>query len=203
MSLEESKTSIYGDKYPEMEKVMMKACEIINGFRKEEEEATGEDPVEHLSYRIKTEESMREKCRRRNLEENERSALKVLTDAIGIRIVCPFRSDVYLLKDKIEQSGVFEIVEQKDYIKHAKENGYRSFHMIVRFEGFFIEIQLRTISMDTWAALEHQMKYKKQVNGNLELISSELKRCADSLASTDISMQTLRDLIRQMDDIES
>jgi ppGpp synthetase/RelA/SpoT-type nucleotidyltranferase len=57
--------------------------------------------------------------------------------------------------------------------------------------------------MDTWAALEHQMKYKKQVNGNLELISSELKRCADSLASTDISMQTLRDLIRQMDDIES
>jgi ppGpp synthetase/RelA/SpoT-type nucleotidyltranferase len=72
--------------------------------------------------------------------------------------------------------------------------------MILRYRGYFIEIQLRTISMDTWAALEHQMKYKKKVNGNVELISSELKRCADDLASTDISMETLRNLIRQMED---
>lgn len=194
--------SIYGDKIYEMEKVMMDAVSKLDDFRKEETEVLKEDPVEHLAYRIKSDKSMREKCRRRGISENRENALNVLTDAIGLRIVCPFRSDVYLMVKKIKESSDFEIVEEKDYIKHSKENGYRSYHMITRFEGYFIEIQLRTISMDTWAALEHQMKYKKTVNGNQELISSELKRCADSLASTDISMQTLRDLIHSMDDIE-
>ena len=68
--------------------------------------------------------------------------------------------------------------------------------MILRnSEGYYIEIQLRTISMDTWAALEHHLKYKKEISGNTELISKELKRCADELASTDVSMQAIRDLI--------
>ena len=96
---------------------------------------------------------------------------------------------------------------EKDYIKNAKENGYRSYHMIMRTVdgrmpmgcdadgGFFVEVQLRTISMDTWAALEHHMKYKKKAPANERLIVAELKRCADELASTDVSMQALRDLI--------
>ena len=88
------------------------------------------------------------------------------------------------------------MIEEKDYITHAKKNGYRSYHMIMRFDGmYYVEFQIRTISMDVWAALEHQIKYKKDVGGNLELISSELKRCADELASTDLSMQTIRDMI--------
>ena len=88
------------------------------------------------------------------------------------------------------------VYEEKDYIKNAKPNGYRSYHMILRTnDGYFAEIQLRTVSMDTWASLEHQMKYKKTLNGNEELISKELKRCADELASTDVSMQAIRNLI--------
>ena len=90
-----------------------------------------------------------------------------------------------------------DVIEEKDYIRHAKPNGYRSYHMILRVNGsVYAEIQLRTISQDTWAALEHQMKYKKNIK-NPEMITRELKRCADELASCDLSMQTIRNLIRQ------
>ena len=88
------------------------------------------------------------------------------------------------------------IIKEKDYIRRAKPNGYRSYHMILRTKaGYFAEIQLRTISMDTWAALEHHLKYKKSVGSRAALIEEELKRCADELASTDLSMQTIRDMI--------
>lgn len=192
--------TIYGDAYPEMERVLKNTVAFINGLRQGLTPIFNDDPVEHLSYRIKSDSSMREKCRRKGLPETEESALSVLSDAIGIRIVCAFRSDVYLIRDLIVQNEDFTIVEEKDYIKNAKPNGYRSYHMIIKNEGFFIELQLRTISMDTWAALEHQIKYKKKVGKSLSLITSELKRCADELASTDISMQTIRDMIRKMED---
>lgn len=192
--------TIYGDAYPEMERVLKNTVAFINGLRQGLTPIFNDDPVEHLSYRIKSDSSMREKCRRKGLPETEESALSVLSDAIGIRIVCAFRSDVYLIRDLIVQNEDFTIVEEKDYIKNAKPNGYRSYHMIIKNEGFFIELQLRTISMDTWAALEHQIKYKKNVGKSLSLITSELKRCADELASTDISMQTIRDMIRKMED---
>ena len=90
-----------------------------------------------------------------------------------------------------------EVIEEKDYIRHAKPNGYRSYHMILRVRDIYVEVQLRTISMDTWAALEHQLRYKKVHCSEDSLIFSELKRCADELASTDISMQTIRDMIRK------
>ena len=103
-----------------------------------------------------------------------------------------------MVRDYILAADDIELIQEKDYIRHAKPNGYRSLHLIVRVEGrYYVEIQLRTISMDTWAALEHHMKYKKNLTGNTDLLVSELKRCADELASTDVSMQTLRDMIRQ------
>ena len=195
-----TKDTIYGDAYPEMERVMKNTVAYINGLRQGLTPLYDDDPVEHLSCRIKSDESMREKCRKRGLPETKDTALDILTDAIGIRIVCAFRSDVYLIRDLIAQNEDIEIIEEKDYIRQAKPNGYRSYHMITRIDGFFLEIQLRTISMDTWAALEHQIKYKKKVGKSLSLITSELKRCGDELASTDISMQTIRDMIRNMED---
>lgn len=195
--------SIYDGKEEEMNRVMNDAIREISAFSQEEKEKNGENPIEHLISRIKTEDSMREKLRRRGLEETPENALNVLTDAIGIRVVCAFRNDVYLIRDWLRESDKFEVIQEKDYIKKAKDNGYRSYHMITRFEGYYIEIQIRTISMDTWAALEHQIRYKKNVGGNIDLISAELKRCADDLASTDISMQTLRDMIRSMDNKEA
>ncbi len=185
--------SIYGTHLASMIQVKDHLLEEIESIRHDMEETLGMDPIEHLLARIKSEDSMREKCRRQGLAETTESALNVIHDAIGIRIVCSFVDDVFTIRDRLAER--FEIVTEKDYIRHAKPNGYRSYHLILRSEGYYVEIQLRTISMDTWAALEHHLKYKKSIDGNTALIVDELKRCADELASTDVSMQTLRDLI--------
>lgn len=188
--------SIYGDHLEEMNEVMDDVIRRINDLRVQMTRETGMDPVEHCNSRIKSEESMREKCRRSHLPENAESALHQIHDAIGIRIVCAFLSDVYLIRNYLAAFSDLEVIKEKDYIREAKPNGYRSYHVILRTEnGYYVEIQLRTISMDTWAALEHHMKYKKDLKGNLSLIESELKRCADELASTDVSMQAIRDMI--------
>lgn len=189
--------SIYGNHRSEMENVMNIILGSINELREDMIKEFGSDPVEHCLARIKDEESMREKCRRQNLPETTESALVQIHDAIGIRVVCAFISDVYSVRDHLRTMEKVEVIEEKDYIKQAKPNGYRSLHMILRYDNkYFVEIQLRTISMDTWAALEHHMRYKKKVSKSDALISAELKRCADELASTDMSMQTIRDLIR-------
>ncbi|MFN2926782.1 GTP pyrophosphokinase family protein [Lachnospiraceae bacterium YH-ros2228] len=204
MELEENtdSSSIYGDKMPDLLQVQEKLLCAIQKLRDKMKEETGSDPVEHCLARIKSEESMREKCRRRNLPETEEAALTEIFDAVGVRVVCAFINDVYMVRDYLENLPDFEIVQEKDYIRHAKPNGYRSLHLILRVHlaedrSYYAEIQIRTISMDTWAALEHNIRYKHKIKGNLELIESELKRCADELASTDMSMQTIRDMIRE------
>ncbi len=188
--------SIYGDHYDELEEVMNCLVKSIGEIRKQLYTETGIDPIEHCLSRIKSDSSMREKCLRKGLPETTESALEKIYDAIGIRIVCAFVSDVYAIRNSLSLLPDCEIIEEKDYIRHAKPNGYRSYHMIVRYRNkTYAEIQLRTISMDTWAALEHHLKYKKNIGGNVKLIEEELKRCAGELASTDISMQTIRDMI--------
>ena len=188
-----TETSIYGSHLPRMEAVKDKLLAVIENTRRELTEKNGMDPAEHVLARIKSEESMREKCRRQGLPETEESALVRIHDAVGLRVVCAFLDDVYAMRDALASADGAEIIQEKDYIRAAKPNGYRSYHMILRLDGFFAEIQLRTISMDTWAALEHHLTYKKGEPG--ALIRAELKRCADELASTDVSMQTLRDMI--------
>ena len=179
-----------------MEEILKDMEERVNVLRERLTEEYGMDPVEHCLSRIKSDASMREKCRRSGLPETVESALGSIYDAIGLRIVCAFLKDVYRVRDYLVGFDDLELIQEKDYIRNAKPNGYRSYHMILRnSEGYYIEIQLRTISMDTWAALEHHLKYKKEISGNTELISKELKRCADELASTDVSMQAIRDLI--------
>ena len=188
--------SIYGKYLQEMKRVMQDILARVDMFRKETERQTGMDPVEHCLSRIKSEESMREKCRRNGLPENTESALHVLTDAIGIRIVCAFLGDVYKAAEYLRSFPDFKVIAEKDYIRNVKPNGYRSYHIILKTDdGYFAEVQIRTISMDTWAALEHHLKYKKDIGSNVELIKMELKRCADELASTDVSMQAIRDMI--------
>ena len=192
-----SKESIYGEYLPKLEAArdyLVKEIEIV---REEMKKKYDLDPVEHLISRIKSEESMREKCRRKGFEETTESALTKIFDAVGIRVVCAFISDVYVIRDHLVQLPNCELVKEKDYIKRAKDNGYRSYHMILKVWGaVYVEIQLRTISQDTWAALEHHLYYKKEKMVDDVLIEAELKRCADELASTDLSMQTIRDMIQ-------
>lgn len=190
--------SIYEDYMPALEETMQDMLGRINIIREQLAAEYGMDSIEHILARIKSEESMREKCIREGLPLNSHSALSVIHDAIGIRIVCAFINDIYVIRDHLASFEDITIIREKDYIRNAKPNGYRSYHMILKTaSGFFIEIQLRTISMDTWAALEHHIRYKKDINSNTSLIADELKRCADELASTDISMQTIRDLIME------
>ncbi len=188
--------SIYGNHRPQLEATMRDLSDRIERLRKDMNQRNGMDPVEHILTRIKSEESMREKCRRNHLPETTESALWEIHDAIGLRIVCVFLDDVYAIRDYLAGFQDITIIQEKDYIRNAKPNGYRSYHLILQMENrYYAEIQLRTISMDTWAALEHHLKYKKKIGGNEKLILEELKRCADELASTDVSIQTIRNLI--------
>ena len=191
--------SIYGAHRAELEDVMQRLLADIEKVRRKMEEESGMDPVEHCLGRIKSEESMREKSRRKVLQETPESALSEIHDAIGIRIVCTFIDDIYTIRDRLTALPFIRLIEEKDYIRQVKPNGYRSLHLILQVEDkHYAEIQLRTISMDTWAAMEHHLKYKKDLNRNTDLIVRELKRCADELASTDESIQTLRDMIREL-----
>lgn len=196
----ENNVSIYGEHKPELEKLLNSILLQVSEIREDMKAQLGIDPVEHCLGRIKSEDSMREKCVRKNLPVTTESALEKIYDAVGVRIVCAFVDDVFTIRDYIVNSGRYEIIEEKDYINTAKPNGYRSYHMILRVGGkYHAEIQLRTISMDTWAALEHHLKYKKKIGARQKLIEEELKRCADELASTDLSMQTIRDMILEGD----
>ncbi len=199
--------TIYGPYAEKMQEVLdivsaaVKACgdEAAAGNR-------GERPYEHFEGRIKTEESMRGKLERRGLEATAENALTAVYDAVGVRVVCRFIDDVYRMAELLRRREGIEAVECKDYISRAKENGYRSYHMILKvaapFPGpvdggaFYAEVQLRTIAMDTWAALEHEISYKRDIPRR-DMIRAELKRCADELAACDVSMQAIRDMIRE------
>lgn len=161
-------------------------------------ERQGRCPVEHCKWRIKSAASMQEKLRRNHLPPTLEMARTRVYDGAGVRVVCPFINDVYLLVQELRQQPDFEVFKEKDYILHPKENGYRSYHLIIQVnlqqQQVPVEIQLRTIAMDCWASLEHQLRYKKHLPESAAL-SAELKRCADEMASTDLSMQAIQEIL--------
>ena len=200
--------SIYGIYELALDRVLENVLDIFEEYQTMCIETTGNNGFEHITARIKTDESMREKCRSKGLPETAESALVTVKDAIGIRVICSFVDDVFDVIEYIRNHENIEVVDEKDYIRHAKSNGYRSYHMILKATvpvpdlygnnpgTYFVELQVRTIAMDTWAALEHKMKYKKDIE-NQELLVAELKRVADELASCDLSMQTIHDILKK------
>ncbi len=211
--MEENTDSIYGQFEATLPLVLDRFRTELEHLNMETKLKHGEGIYEHLIYRVKSDQSMREKCRRKGLEESVHSALRDITDAIGLRVVTRYVDDVFDIASYIRTLPGVTVIQEKDYITHAKPNGYRSYHMIASYsvpwedvDGrepgmYYIEIQLRTIAMDSWASLEHQLKYKHNIR-NQKMIVSELKRCADELASCDLSMQTIRNLIREQGDEE-
>lgn len=206
--MNQSMGSSYEDWRPVLEKVQAQLVRQIQQYNQKEMEEHKENAYEHLIYRIKDPASMAEKCGRKGLPVNARSALHGVYDAIGLRIVCRFLSDIDRNLRLLRQIPGCTIIREKDYVHNVKPNGYRSYHLILRLEEpfsdvegntpgiFYAEVQLRTIAMDSWASLEHEMKYKRDIR-NPELIGQELKRCADELAACDLSMETIRKLIRE------
>jgi len=194
------------DKYlPDLIYAERKVVTMIDQYIAKENEKTTKSPIENYKFRIKSASSMKRKLVISNLPITCEAAVTKLTDTVGIRIICRFTDDVFVVADWLSKQPILKIIEVKDYIRNAKPNGYRSYHMITQMktenqEDIYVEIQIRTISQDCWASLEHQMKYKKEIK-NQKLIQKELKRCADEMASTDITMQTIRELISESQDI--
>ena len=160
-------------------------------------------PINAIKSRIKTPRSIVGKLKRRGFPVTLQSMMDNLNDIGGIRVICPFIQDIDRTAELIRAIPCVQIQTEKDYIRSPKPNGYRSYHMILsmplRFLGnsqktVWLEVQLRTIAMDCWANIEHQLKYKQNIPDQALLIQ-ELKRCADEITSTDLSLQTIRDLI--------
>ncbi len=167
---------------------------------------TEQNPIEYIQSRIKKPLSIAEKLQRRNLPLTLDSIKENLNDVAGIRVVCTFIDDIYNIAEMLIQQDDITVIEIKDYIKNPKPNGYRSYHMIVEVPVFFsdkklamrVEVQIRTMAMDFWASLEHQLKYKKNVP-NEDIIKAQLKDCADVINSTDQRMQDIRHNIHYSD----
>ena len=202
--------SIYASWKPVLEKIMHRLVDYLENKNAEKKASTGESAFEHINYRIKGEESMRDKCRRKEIPETPESALCTIHDAIGIRIVCCFLDDVYDLVDVIRNIPGVRVAKEKDFITSAKPSGYRSYHLILEIEDettdalgntpghYYAEVQLRTIAMDFWASLEHKMRYKKNIPAEqMKYLQDELYDCAEQSAALDKRMQSIRNLIAE------
>ena len=164
------------------------------------------NPIEFIQSRIKSYGSIYRKLMAKELPRTLSSIEENISDIAGIRVVCSFVQDIYRLANCFLQQDDITLIEKKDYICNPKANGYRSLHLIVAVPIFLenekrmvkAEVQLRTIAMDFWASLEHKLRYKKGLpQETLDLVTDDLKKCADQSAEWDMRMQNIKNLIEQ------
>jgi putative GTP pyrophosphokinase len=161
------------------------------------------NPIHYMASRIKSPQSILGKLKSRNLDISKES-IASLTDIAGIRVICHYCKDIYTIADIFENQSAFNMLKKSDYIQNPKPNGYRSLHMIVETPVYQqsgcayipVEIQVRTVAMDFWASLEHQLRYKTPaaIPGQ---IHAQLKECADVIAQTDMDMQGIFEIIHE------
>jgi putative GTP pyrophosphokinase len=157
------------------------------------------NPIASVSCRLKEAKSIFDKMRRKNFPLSLESMEEKIDDIAGIRVICPFLEDVYDLERALLEQDDISLIERKDYIKEPKSNGYRSLHLVISVPIFLsggkriikVEVQIRTIAMDSWASLEHQLRYKKDYCFTKHA-EGELKLCADLSAELDGRMEMLR-----------
>lgn len=159
------------------------------------------NPIESVKSRLKSIEGILKKVRRKDIDLSLESIEKEIRDIAGIRVVCTFIEDIYLLADCFLKQDDITLIEAKDYIQYPKESGYRSLHLIVEVPIFLqnekrmmkVEVQLRTIAMDLWAAQEHKLRYKKNIpESEVNTLAKELAECANTLALVDEKMEMIR-----------
>ena len=162
------------------------------------------NPIEHISARIKSPESIAKKLRHQGRAITVENIVRYINDVAGIRIICSFTSDIYRISELIRKQSDVKVLKIKDYIENPKPNGYTSYHMIVTVPIFLsdmtidtkVEIRIRTIAMDFWASLEHKMYYKFEGNAP-ENIRRELKECADLVGFLDRKMLAINEEIKK------
>ncbi len=161
------------------------------------------NPINGLKTRLKSLESIRIKMEKKGVPLTAEGIEETLNDVAGVRVICSFPEDVYMLADALLSQDDITLVQKKDYIQNPKPNGYRSLHLIVTVPIFLakekrvmkVEIQLRTIAMDFWASLEHQLRYKKDMAFS-ESMAKELKACAELSAELDERMDKIRSRVQ-------
>jgi len=162
------------------------------------------NPIESIKTRLKSPESIIKKLMKKNLPMSPDAVERELSDVAGVRVICSFLDDIYMLSDCLINQDDVTLIEIKDYIKNPKENGYRSLHLIIEIPIFLhnetrnmkVEVQLRTITMESWADLEHKLRYKKDLSEELDSkISKELNECADLCNILDKKMLSVKNIV--------
>lgn len=157
------------------------------------------NPIEVIKSRVKKPKSIVEKLKRKGHPVTIQAMMNKLDDIAGVRVICSFIDDIYDVADMLRQQDDVSVVAIKDYIKAPKDNGYRSYHMIIEIPVFFsdrkqmmrVEVQIRTIAMDFWASLDHQLQYKKEIKDAKE-IREDLRQCAEVIGDIDARMLSIR-----------
>ena len=160
------------------------------------------NPIEHIKSLMKTSESIVKKLKRYGYESTIENMVKYINDIAGIRVICSFTSDIYRIADMIRNQNDIKVISVKDYMKHPKASGYKSYHMLVTVPVFLsdrivevkVEIQIRTVAMDFWASLEHKINYKFEGNAP-QHIKTELVECARMVSDLDARMLSLNEEI--------
>ena len=160
------------------------------------------NPIEHIKSRMKTSESIVKKLKRYGYESTIENMVKYINDIAGIRVICSFTSDIYRIADMIRNQNDIKVISVKDYMKHPKASGYKSYHMLFTVPVFLsdrivevkVEIQIRTVAMDFWASLEHKINYKFEGNAP-QHIKTELVECARMVSDLDARMLSLNEEI--------
>ena len=161
------------------------------------------NPIESITTRLKAIDQIYDKARRKGIPISLESIEKNIYDIAGVRVVCPFEKDIYMLRDSILSHDDVTLFEERDYIKTPKSSGYRSLHLIVEVPIYLdkgkklmkVEIQLRTMAMDQWASLEHRLMYKKDIPDNVSKeLRKKLLRCAEINRELDGYMQEIKDV---------
>ncbi len=168
------------------------------------------NPIHQIESRLKKPKSIIEKLKRKGFEVSLKSIRENLFDVAGIRVICNYVDDIYRIADLLIKQDDITLIRTKDYIEHPKENGYRSLHLIVSIpiflaestENVMAEIQIRTIAMNLWASLEHELKYKSEDDVSEEL-KIRLKNNADTIAKVDMEMQSIFRELKQKNNIEN
>lgn len=180
---------------------MMEVATKFNVLNEELSLQYDRNPIESVKTRLKSLDSIVEKASRKGVGISIDSIEKNINDIAGVRVICSYPSDIYMLAESFTEQDDIRVIECKDYIKNPKPNGYRSLHLIVETPIFLhdkkrmmkVEVQFRTISMDWWASLEHKIRYKKDLP-ELDHVNRELFECAQMSAQLDARMEKLQRL---------
>lgn len=168
------------------------------------------NPIHHIESRVKSAQSIAAKLTKKGLPITIAAAREHINDIAGVRVVCNYIDDVYHVAEMFERQKDVEIIERQDYIKKPNYNGYRSLHLDIRIPVYLsdrteyvtAEIQLRTIAMDFWASLEHDIRYKVDKTNLPQGINEEMYECADKIAEIDRQMQDIYHRIKAAEQAE-